>query len=255
MVFVTWAWESVKGMIQMYIDIHSHCLPNVDDGSDSMEESLDMLRIYQKNRIDEIIATPHFHYLRGRTAAQEIRDGTARLQEAAKQEGLRIRLHAGNEIFYSHDVPELLAKGEVLTLADSRYALIEFSPMEWLKNVREGLYEVMCAGFYPVLAHAERVLAVVENLKELDALVEQGVYIQVNVKSAKTEGARRIRRFVLEAASRDMIHFLATDAHGSRKRIPDIDKDLQYIRKKLGTEFLHRVMCENPEKIIKNETI
>ena len=242
-------------MMQMYIDIHNHCLPNVDDGSGSMEESLDMLRIYQRNRIDEIIVTPHYHYLRGRTLAQEIRGGALRLQEAAAQAGLRIRIHAGNEIFYSHDVPKLLERGEILTLADSRYALVEFSPAERPKAVRDGLYEVMSAGFYPVLAHAERVLAVMEDLKELDALVEMGVYIQVNVKSAKTEAGRAVRRFVREAAGRDMIHFLATDAHGSERRTPDIDEDVRYIRRKLGTDFLHRAMCENPEKLIKNEMI
>lgn len=244
-----------EGDDSLYIDIHNHCLPNVDDGSGSIEESLDMLRICQKNHFDEIIVTPHFHYLRGKTEAQEILDGTNRLQKAAEQAGLWIRVHAGNEIYYSHDVPELLTKGEILTLAGSRYVLVEFSPMEWAKNVRDGLYEVMSAGFYPVLAHAERVLSIAEDLRELDALVDQGVYIQVNVKSAKTQAGFKLRRFVLEAARQGMIHFLATDAHGSERRTPDISTDLRYIQKKLGTEFLHRVMCENPGKIIKNETI
>lgn len=239
----------------MYVDIHNHCLPNMDDGSRSMEESLDMLREYQKNRIYEIIVTPHYHYQRGQASVSCIQDGVRRLKESAKQAGIRIQIHAGNEIYYSHDVPELLGRGEILTLAGSRYVLVEFSPTENIATVRDGLYEVMSAGYYPVLAHAERILAVAEDLRCLESLVEMGVYIQMNVKSVKSEAGFRMRRFVKEAILHDMIHFLATDAHRRDIRTPDISEDVRYIRRKFGAGFLYRTMCENPGKIIRDEVI
>ena len=176
-------------------------------------------------------------------------------KEAAKQAGIRIQIHAGNEIYYSHDVPELLGRGEILTLAGSRYVLVEFSPTENIATVRDGLYEVMSAGYYPVLAHAERILAVAEDLRCLESLVEMGVYIQMNVKSVKSEAGFRMRRFVKEAILHDMIHFLATDAHRRDIRTPDISEDVRYIRRKFGAGFLYRTMCENPGKIIRDEVI
>ena len=239
----------------MYIDIHNHCLPKVDDGARSLEESLTMVKQYRQNQIEEIIVTPHFHYRRGQTSAERILEETLRFTEVLQHQGINFRVHTGNEIYYSHDVPDLLSQGKVLTLAGSSYALIEFSPGEQFRKVREGLYEIVISGFYPILAHAERIQVFHEDISRLYELTELGAYIQMNITDVKSEADFRMRRFVKTAIENELVHFLATDAHGSTKRTPQVDKDMAYIRRKFGEAFLKRVMYDNPRKIIENKTI
>lgn len=244
-----------KGGESVYIDIHNHCLPGIDDGSSGLEESLSMLRISAENGVHQIIATPHCHYRRGHAPAETIREKVELLNKSAAEQNIDIELYSGNEIYYSHDVPELLESGQILTLADSEYALIEFSPSAEYDKVRRGLYNVMTAGFAPILAHAERVEALVEDISLVDELIEMGSYIQMNITSVRTNSSRNVRKFVKTAIKNDMVHFFATDAHRSIGRTPDMQEDLRYLLRKFGEGFVTRVLSENPRKIIDNETI
>ena len=239
----------------MYIDIHNHCLPQVDDGAGSPEEAFAMVEQYRQNQIEEIIVTPHFHYRRGQTCAERILEETFRFKEALQRQGISFRIHTGNEIYYSHDVPDLLSQSKVLTLAGSCYALIEFSPGERFTAIREGLYEIIISGFFPVLAHTERIWTFYEDMSRLCELAELGAYIQINIEAVKSGADFRMKRFVKTAIENDLVHFLATDAHGSRERTPQVGKDLTYIRRKFGEDFLKRVMYDNPKKVIENKTI
>lgn len=239
----------------MYIDIHNHCLPKVDDGSSSIEESLEMLRISEENGVHQIIATPHYHYKRGHAPIEKVRERVALLNESAKQQNIDVKIYAGNEIYYSHDVVELLESKQVLTMADSDYALIEFSPSADFEKVRNGLYKVMSAGYNPILAHAERVDTLVEDISQLGELVEMGVYIQMNITSVRTNASWNLRKFVKKAIKNGMVHFFATDAHKSVGRTPDMQEDLNYLMRKFGEDFVNEVLYENQMKVIANETI
>lgn len=239
----------------MYIDIHNHCLPLIDDGAESLEEALKMLRISKENGVRQIIATPHYHYKRGHAPAGTVREKTDLLNVHARQEQLNISIYSGNEIYYCHDIVELLNQKQVLTLADSRYVLIEFSPSAEYEKIRNGLYDVVADGYSPILAHAERVQALVDNVYRLNELIDMGVYIQINITSIKTRGSRSVRKFVKTAIKNDMVHFFATDAHHAVGRNPATETDRGYLQKKYGEELVNRTMYENPMKVIKNETI
>lgn len=240
----------------MYIDIHNHCLPGVDDGAESLEEALAMVRQYRQENIDEIIVTPHFYHRgRGQCSAKRILEETDRLREALRRQGIEFKLHAGNEIYYSHAVPDLLDQGEALTLAGSRYALIEFSPVERFEAVRDGLYNILQSGHFPVLAHAERLEVLADRVDRLDQLVSMGAYIQMNLGSVKTKADHRRRHFVKKAMESGLVHFLATDAHGSTGRTPEARRDLEHVRRKFGETFLTRMMYDNPKKIIEDQII
>lgn len=239
----------------MYIDIHNHSLPGIDDGADSLEETLDMLRLSEENGVRQIIATPHYHYKRGHAPVEKVREKVALVNEQAKLDEIDVHLYSGNEIYYCHDVVELLNQKQVLTLADSRYALIEFSPSAEYEKIRNGLYDVVADGYSPILAHAERVQALVDNVYWLNELIDMGVYIQINITSIKTQGSRSVRKFVKTAIKNDMVHFFATDAHRAVGRNPVMETDRGYLQKKYGEELVNRTMYENPMKVIKNEII
>lgn len=239
----------------MYTDIHNHCLPGVDDGAPSLETALAMLRISERAGVRQVIATPHYHYRRGHADASEVQKKTAELSEAAKREGISVELFCGNEIYYSHDVAGLLREKRILTMAESEYALIEFSPTAGFESVRDGLYEILSGGYRPILAHADRVHTLVEHPYQVSELIEMGVYIQINAESVKSDTTRPVKKFVRALLENQMVHFVASDAHDVRVRTPDMSRDLTYIGKKYGERMLRQLLCENPGKIIRNEII
>ena len=108
------------------IDIHSHILPGLDDGARSEELSLRMLKMAEDDGITDIIATPHFHYRRGHATPVQIRETASLMQRKAKEAGLKIKIHTGNELYYTHELLETVKAGDALTLADSDYVLLEF---------------------------------------------------------------------------------------------------------------------------------
>ena len=111
------------------VDIHCHILPGVDDGSPSMEDSLEMARMAADSGVTDIIATPHCN-LPGdgpknyRSAA--LRTGFSRLRQALEQEGIPLRIHPGAEVFCTPELPELLDRRQLQTLGGGRYLLVEF---------------------------------------------------------------------------------------------------------------------------------
>ena len=239
----------------MYLDMHSHCLPGLDDGAKDLDEALAMLRLYDENQFHAVIATPHYHYHRGSATPEQIRQAAGQLQAAAEEQNIPVQIYTGNEIYYNRDVADLLTQGRLLTLAGSHYVLIEFSPDDTYQNIRDGLHDVEGAGFYPILAHAERIWTLVEHSGQLAALVDRGYYIQMNISSVKTRSTHAVKRFMLDAAKNDLIHFLATDAHECDSRTPQITADARYLMRKLGEPYMEEILIDNPQKIITDTII
>ena len=239
----------------MYTDLHNHCLPEVDDGADSMEESLQMLRISEKNGVHQIIATPHYHYRRGHAPAERIRQKVCDLNEEAAEQGIGVTVFPGNEICYCHDIVELLEAGKVLTMAESRYVLVEFSPEIPYESLRAGLYRVYAGGYQPILAHADRVNTLTDRPDRLAELCDMGICVQVNIGSVRSDSTRHVRKFVKNALEHGLVHFLATDAHHEDRRTPDMAEDIRCLKKKYGEGLLRELMAENPAKVIAVEMI
>ena len=142
------------------IDIHSHLIPGVDDGSQSIEESLALLKQAEEDGITELITTPHFikngEY---RIRASEL---VKRFNELKQAYQGSIKLHLGNELYIHPDLPELLEQGEILTLGESDYILIEFPFNSYKDEYDEILYELSLK-YRIVIAHPERYRYVQED--------------------------------------------------------------------------------------------
>lgn len=238
-----------------YFDIHSHILPGIDDGAQSLTETVKMLHIAHKEGIRSIITTPHFHEGRFRISKKQIREALHKVEQAIKDENLDISLYLGNEIYYSQSSLELLIKKQIFTLAESNYVLVEFSPMAPFQYIKSGLQSFVLNGYWPILAHVERYKSVAKDIDRVYDLIELGGYIQVNAGTVAGDLGRKNQRIVKKLLKNNTVHFIGTDSHSERSRAPRMEKSISYIRKKFGEDMVKELFYINPKKIIENKYI
>lgn len=238
-----------------FIDMHCHCLPGIDDGAATLEESLQMLQTAYTDGIRKVIATPHFHHRRGHVPKEVIIQKLAEVQEAIKESCPELELYSGNELYYSSNLPELLAEERVCTMASSRYVLIEFSPEKDFTEMRKALLNVQSQGVWPILAHIERYLCLVKKPELAEELAEMGIYLQVNADGVLGNYGRKEKKLIKKMFSYGMISFVATDAHDTEHRKQKLSEAAEYVRKKFGEDMMEKCFRQNPQAVIDNKII
>lgn len=196
-----------------FIDIHSHIMQAVDDGAKDMEESIAMLHQAKQEGITAIILTSHQKPTQCCVSVSGIQERIDQLCRELEKQDICMELYAGSELFYSHDLQRRLINGEVCTLAGSAYVLVEFFPSESWQYIRDGLYRLVCTGYRPIVAHAERYVQLMSVLERLQKLVEMGCYIKVNADSVMGEYGFGMKRKVRNLLKAELVHFVTTDAH------------------------------------------
>ena len=238
-----------------FIDLHSHILPALDDGARDMKKTREMLQIAYEEGIREIIATPHFFASKKSASVEQIRETIASVYEEMEDWGFSVKLYPGNEIYYRSEVPELLEKGEISTLADSQYVLVEFDPMTEDSYLRDGILKLDSFGYVPILAHAERYECLFEKKERLQRVKDHGGLIQVNASSFQgglfDEMGKRARYIMKQ----ELLDLVGTDAHSTGKRCPRIKETAVYLHKKLGEKRAREILLKNPRAILENQRI
>lgn len=238
-----------------FTDIHCHILPGLDDGAGNFEEAENMLRTAYIEGIRRIIATPHNYVTRKSASVEKIRECVQWMNMYAQECNIPISLYNGNEIYYRSGIADLLEKGEILTLAGSRYVLVEFEPGVDFSYLRDGMGELLRYGYFPILAHAERYDCLYTKKGRIEELRNSGIYFQVNASSClqgfMSEDRKRIKLLIKE----NSIHFIGTDAHSNRTRAPKMKQCVNYLYKKMGKEQVQNILFTNPEKIIRDKRI
>lgn len=239
-----------------FIDIHCHILPGVDDGSRDMNMSLQMARLAVENNIGEIIVTPHYTSAHRSVSPDGIRRRVVELQRVCDEEGLDLKFYPGNELLYDSSLPDKLSSSEVLTLADSRYCLIEFFPMDNFQYIQEGLRAVRYAGFRPILAHCERYVCLLERPEYAEMLVDQEVLLQCNSASVEQRVFQPIPKFVNGLLCRGLVSFVATDAHREEgNRAPNLLRPASWLKKKYSGDYVQALLQGNAQRLVEGETL
>lgn len=237
------------------IDIHSHILPGIDDGAETMEESLQMLACAAQDGISEMIMTPHFHYRRGHAAPQKVQRVLKELQDAAENKNIKIRLYTGNELYYTHELLEIVKAGEALTMAGTEYVLLEFSTETEKRRIQNAVYEFLSEGYLPIIAHIERYQAFTGNREFAEELSKMGAYYQVNADSLSGKFGWKMKHFARHMVQSGFVQFVATDAHDLKHRPPIYGKTAEWMTKKLGAFETQQLLIENPKKLLQNQSI
>lgn len=241
--------------IQGVIDVHSHILPGIDDGARDWEQSCEMLDIAWKQGIRTIIATPHFMPRGKNPEVSVIKEAAEKLQEYAKRKGYDMQILTGNEIYYHDEVPELLEKGRILTMADSSYVLVEFSPMDDYRYIRNSLATLQAEGYSPIIAHVERYANLCKKpFDRIQELRDMGVLIQVNASTIERKMGWKMQLLVMSMIKKKLVDLIGTDAHSSGSRSPQIEKCCSILEKKCSEKYLNKLLYRNAEKYILQDT-
>lgn len=244
-----------EGKIKGYIDIHCHIIPHVDDGARSSTQALRIIDIAYKNGIRGMIATPHYEVGKYDGNKEEIEKNFNKIKNLIARKYPDFELYLGNEIFYSYGVVENLEAGNIFTLADSNYVLVEFSPNDKYKHISNSLYELVNNGYTPILAHAERYEEVMADMDNIEKLVDAGIYIQINAHTLAGKYGRGMRRKVVKMIKNDLVHFIATDSHSDGHRSPDLEECIRYLIKKTDEETVEKLLSVNPRKVLAKDYI
>lgn len=239
------------------IDLHSHILPNIDDGSKSLEESIAIIKQAVSNGVTDIIVTPHFilgsSYNKEKSANKKL---LADLKKRVEAENLSINLHLGNEIFVDIEMVSLLKKKKIASLNDSRYVLFELPMNNEYKNIKKTLFDLQSAGYIPVIAHPERYRIVKENPQIVEEWQEAGAVFQSNIGSLFDRYGKEAKNTLITLLKHEAVSFIASDIHHSRDTFyEDIPKLKKMLRKMVKEDYVEELLELNGKKVLNNERI
>ena len=239
------------------IDLHCHILPGIDDGPKNLDESLEMARIYIEAGYFQVVATPH--HVPGTTwmsSREEIEHKIVELNQALNDEGLNLEILPGMEIAFDPTIIDLLGNGQLLTLGQSSYVLIEAPFQQFPLGWEQMIFAVLSKGYSILLAHPERCAQLAAGPNLVGRMVESGIYLQVNWDSFLGYNGRQALRMARYMADNGYIHCLATDSHNPIDRHASHVKFAAVkIRKLIGNQNLQLIGFENPQRVLRGTRV
>jgi protein-tyrosine phosphatase len=233
------------------VDLHSHVMPGVDDGARDAEEALAMLRLAAADGTRVIAATPHAT----RCTPADIVDGVRRLNALAAAHGIDITVASGSEVRFDSGLAERFQRGELATLNDTPYLLMELSlRSDWSPYLGRGVYDLQMAGAWPILAHAERYPTVQREPERIVELVESGVLIQINADALNGLAGRAAKRAAETLLARHLAHVIASDAHDPRVRPPLLADAYRRAAQVVDADYMS-FLTDVPHRIIAGEPV
>lgn len=238
-----------------FTDIHTHLLPEVDDGAQDMSQALRLIRMAWENGTRTIVLTPHYRGKYKKNTPEQLKEKFNWLGDMVKTEFPDMNLYLGNEISYETDAPEAMHTGRVLTMNDSQYALLEFRTKSLRSHIISGVSETIRCGFIPIVAHVERYEISRSDPTLISELLEMGALLQLNADSVMGVNGFGVKRFCHKLLKAEQVHFIASDAHDVKHRPPLLRDCFLRVHKKYGQEYATALFYENAQVVIENKTI
>ena len=225
------------------IDIHTHVLPCVDDGSDSIKKSIKMLNIAVKMGVTDIILTPHYR-MQYKLGKEQLLEEFESFKKEAKNEQIPVNLYLGQEIYVGKDYLRTFEQNKVFTLNGTSYALLEFNFGKEC-DIADAVFELSLRGYKSVIAHFERYDYA--TIEEAFAIKKLGGLIQVNASSLLGKRGFSCKKMARRLLEEGLVDFVASDIHS--KRTNYLEKAYKIVCKKYGKETADKVFTENAKTL------
>jgi protein-tyrosine phosphatase len=235
------------------IDLHCHILPGIDDGAANLGISLGMAQASVADGVSVLACTPHILPGLYHNAGPQIASAVQHLRDALGQEGIPLRLVAGADI---HMVPDLIAglrSGRIPSIAGSRYVLIEPPHHTAPPQLESFFFNLLVEGFVPILTHPERLNWLQSRYEVIRQLVRAGVWMQITSGSLTGAFGRNAQYWAHRMLDEGCVHILATDAHDTDRRPPDLSRGRDAAAALVGIEEAEHLVRTRPLGVIQNE--
>ena len=239
------------------IDIHTHVLPGIDDGSQSMEESLDLLSIAAESGVHTVVATPHCNIPDeyDNYADADLEALFERLNQARMEARIPVRLCRGTEVFATPELPELLQDQRIWTLNGTRYFLVEFAFSEDPDFFRRILRQCRDLDYRPIIAHPERYYCVQDDPELAFEFCVEGFGLQLNKGSILGRFGPDPQRCAQLLLRHGLAACVASDAHSPRQRSTHMSEIREYLMEAYGTDYCRLLLEENPARILSGQEL
>ncbi len=197
-------------------DMHSHLIPGIDDGSKSMEESIDLVRRLAGYGLKKIITTPHIMSEYYRNTPEIIQMGLEDLRNAVKQEGIEVQIDAAAEYYMDEIFLEKVKEGKQMLTFGDQYILVETGFINKPQMLLDIIFHLEMAGYKPILAHPERYQYLIMDKKLQDELFERKLLFQVNLLSLTGFYSKQVKDFGDMLVEKGHVALLGTDCHNAR---------------------------------------
>ena len=234
------------------VDIHSHILSGLDDGARTLEDSVAMLRLAADSGTTDIVATPHAN-TEFTFDPDLIGLKIAELQEAA---GPLPRIHRGCDFHLTlENIQDALADPGKYAINHLSYLLVEFSDLLIPRTTQEIFDRLQRAGLTPIVTHPERNGLLHTRLDQLQSWVENGALVQVTAGSLLGGFGRTAKAIATQLMNRNLVHFIASDAHDTRHRTPVLRDAYEYVAKTWNPSLAKVLFTTAPQAVIEGEEI
>jgi len=237
------------------IDFHSHIIPEIDDGSRSIEETMLLLEEAKKAGFKKIISTSHYVQDQFEFDEKSREMFFNLIKNGASNLGIDIEIYLGSEIFASYDIVELIREHKASTINGSKYVLFELPMQNEMPNLKNIIYNLLGHGYIPIIAHPERYEYVKENPNWLIEYIELGVMFQANYGSLIGIYGKQAQITVKKLLKNNMIHFLGSDVHRARTIYAKMPEILAELEKTIDIDTIEQLTTINPSLVLENQPI
>lgn len=218
----------------MAVDIHSHLIPNIDDGVKTVADSVAILRRFHEMGFKKIITSPHVVSDGYNNTTETILAGRDKVREAIKENNIPIEFDAVAEYYLDDSINERIEKKDLLTLGNN-FVLVELSYLTKTNNIYDLIYKLQIAGYRVILAHPERYPYYYEkDFKQYNALKDRSVYFQINMMSLVGKYGKGARAIAERMIDEKLVDFIGTDLHN--------ETSLDVINSCLKEKYLEKIL-------------
>jgi protein-tyrosine phosphatase len=238
-----------------FVDIHCHLLPCLDDGASSGGESLAMAEMAVADGIGTIVATPHQLGNYTKNSGNAIREAVAEFQRCLDQRKVPLRVLPGADVRIEPDLVRKIRTGEILTLGNHRRHVLLELPHDVYLPLDHLLAELAAARMVGILSHPERNRGLLGQPSVLRPLVERGCLLQVTAGSLTGMFGSQVHKFACSLIEQGLVHFVSTDAHGTKNRPPLLRAAFEQVAKLVGEKTAVDLCCRNPAAVVSGGSV
>lgn len=237
------------------VDLHSHILPNIDDGSRSIEETFNLIKEAENVGFDAIVLTSHYMEGYYETDQKEREVWIKAICQNLDAKNINIDLYSGNEIYMTENIIKLLEEGKASTINNTSYVLFEMPLNAEPFNLYNIIYKMQQCKVVPILAHPERYAFIQKEPELVYDLIKRGVLMQANYGSIIGQYGKKAQMILNKFLENNMIHFLGTDVHRQNTIYPKIPFILEKLEQIIGKQKLEELTTINPQLVLNNKKI